>query len=69
MDLKCYLCIGEQWAAGMKPTRLPGFSYETAAERARDAVTIIGGTALCADHAVKEALAEPATPGVPRRLR
>ena len=70
MDLKCFDCIREQWSAGTKPTALQGFSYyETAAERARGAVTIVGGTALCADHAVKEGLAEPEAPRVPRRIR
>lgn len=47
MDLKCFECITQEW------TQLQGgsASRDKAGDQAAPAITIHGGTALCAKHA------------------
>jgi hypothetical protein len=47
MDLKCFECINDEWS------RLngSGVGRDAAGEQAKAAITMMGGTALCATHA------------------
>ena len=56
MDLKCYPCIADRWS---RPDRPAGMQPEGAANQARNAVTILNGTALCDAHATQTAEGTP----------
>lgn len=66
MDLKCFRCITDEWAA----MRDSGNRPKDAVANAAEAVTIYNGAALCADHAAHaNDLPELKQSGVPRRVR